>query len=106
MGKLNDQFFRLNGMDQWNRSMHVEATKHAVEFLREHAENVVKKQGGTDSDGTLRSARFLKELRVEPKDIQFDKDGRLILNDKNERAIVQFVEEALAHQTPAATRYG
>lgn len=36
VGELNNKFFRFNGMEQWNRSMHVEATRHAVEFLREH----------------------------------------------------------------------
>lgn len=97
IGKLNETFFKYNFMDQWNRSMHVEATKHAVEFLREHAENTAKKMGGEDKDGTLRSKRFLDELGLEHTDVKFNADGELILNDKVESAIVQYVEEAMAH---------
>ena len=97
IGKLNETFFKFNFMDQWNRSMHVEATKHAVEFLREHAENTAKKMGGEDKDGTLRSKRFLDELGLEHTDVKFNTDGELILNDKVESAIVQYVEEAMAH---------
>lgn len=97
VGKLNETFFKYNFMDQWNRSMHVEATKHAVEFLREHSENTVKKMGGEDKDGTLRSQRFLDELGLKHTDVKFNAAGELILNDKVESAIVQYVEEAMAH---------
>ena len=97
IGEMNNHFFRLNGMEQWNRSMHVEATRHAVEFLREHKENVEQGKGETDKGGGLRSERFLRELNVKASDIQFNKAGELVLNDKVERAIVQWVEEAMAH---------
>ncbi len=97
VGELNNRFFRFNGMEQWNRSMHVEATRHAVEFLREHKENVEQKKGDTDKNGGLRSERFLRELGVQASDIKFNGAGELILNDKVERAIVQWVEEAMAH---------
>ena len=97
VGKMNEAFFKYNFMDQWNRSMHVEATKHAVEFLREHAENIAKKMGGEDKDGTLRSERFLNELGLKHTDVKFNKAGELELNDKVESAIVQYVEEAMAH---------
>ena len=97
VGELNNKFFRFNGMEQWNRSMHVEATRHAVEFLREHKENVEQKKGDTDKNGGLRSERFLRELGVQASDIKFNGAGELILNDKVERAIVQWVEEAMAH---------
>lgn len=97
VGKLNETFFKYNFMDQWNRSMHVEATKHAVEFLREHSENVAKGMGGVDKDGALRSKRFLDELGLEHTDVKFNKAGELELNDKVESAIVQYVEEAMAH---------
>jgi hypothetical protein len=97
VGKMNEAFFKYNFMDQWNRSMHVEATKHAVEFLREHAENTAKKMGGEDKDGTLRSERFLNELGLKHTDVKFNKAGELELNDKVESAIVQYVEEAMAH---------
>jgi len=97
VGKLNETFFKYNFMDQWNRSMHVEATKHAVEFLREHSENVAKGMGGVDKDGTLRSKRFLDELGLKHTDVKFNAAGELILNDKIESAVVQYVEEAMAH---------
>ena len=59
VGKLNEQFFRFNFMEQWNRSMHVEATKHAVEFLKEAARG----QHGEHSE------RFLRELGVTKEEI-------------------------------------
>ena len=31
--KVNRMFFRYNGMEQWTRSMHIAATRHAMEFI-------------------------------------------------------------------------
>jgi len=97
LGELNEAFFKYNFMDQWNRSMHIESTKHAVEFLREHSENSRGNTGATGKDGTLRSRRFLQELGLTDADVVFNKAGEPVLNDKTERAIVQYVEEAMAH---------
>lgn len=86
IGWLNDKFFQYNFMDQWNRSMHVEATKHAAEFLIEHS----------TSDADL-SRRLLGDLGLEKGDIKTNRDGELVLNDKVVKAIRQYVNEAMAH---------
>jgi hypothetical protein len=100
IGHWNDQFFKLNFMDQWNRSMHVEATKHAVEFLNEHAENV---RTSKNEELVKRSQRYLNELGVKASDIKTDGDGGLYIDianvgsDRVARAISQYVNEAMAH---------
>jgi len=102
IGKLNEKFFRYNFMEQWNRSMHVEATKHAVEFLKEAAR---------EEHGKEHSQRFLKMLGVTKEEIlsavkQVEDNGTtyesLELTDNIERAIGQYVEEAMAHPNAAS----
>lgn len=96
VGELNEKFFRYNFMEQWNRSMHIEATKHAVEFLKEAARD----QHGEHSE------RFLKELGVTKQEVldaitsenyKGQSYETLKLTDNLERAIVQYVDEAMAH---------
>lgn len=96
VGWLNDKFFQYNGMEQTNRSMHVEATKAAIEFLKEHSANAKAGKGAKDNDGQMRSARFLTELGLKPEDVVFDKND-MPMNGKLERGINQWVEEAMAH---------
>jgi len=99
-GKLNEMFFRYNGMEGWDRSMHISATEHAVEFLQDHANGIDPKH----------SERFLKELGVTAEEVKAamttdEQDGAYyksldIDNPKHENvrnAIIQYVEEALAH---------
>ena len=102
VGEANNNFFKYTFQEQWNRSMHAEGVYHAVEFMREHKENIEKNMGETDKDGRLRSERLLDELELKASDIKFNAAGELVLNDKTERAIVQFVEEALAHPDPGS----
>jgi hypothetical protein len=85
--KVNALFFKYNLMEQWNRSMHIAATKMAVEFLRDHA-------AGSDPK---HSERFLSELGVKAGDVTFDAEGRINRSDVVDRAIAQFVAEAMAH---------
>lgn len=96
VGKLNERFFRYNFMEQWNRSMHIESTKHAVEFLKESARG----QHGEHSE------RFLKELgltkdevlkAIKSENYKGQSYETLHLTDNIERAIVQYVDEAMAH---------
>jgi hypothetical protein len=87
---MNESFFKYNFMDQWNRSMHVEATKHAVEFIREHS-------GAGGETTNKHSGRFMSELGLTKNDVKFNDAGELVLNHKTESAIVQYVEEAMAH---------
>jgi hypothetical protein len=97
-GKVNDLFFKYNFMDQWNRSMHIAATKNGVEFLKDHAAGI--------SD---HSERFLTELGLKPQDIKVGADGMLVrdakVGDRQEEArirrvdtaLVKFVNESMAH---------
>lgn len=62
---INDTFFRLNLMEQYNTSMRVGATEAAMNFLVRHA----TKPG-------QHSERFLRELGLEAKDVQVDAEGR------------------------------
>lgn len=73
--RLNDAFFRINGMEAWNRGVRVGATQAAVAFITKHAQLPDK----------THSARWLKELGLTPADLTFDDEGKLITH-KNELA--------------------
>ncbi len=85
--KINDAFFKYNFMDGWNRSMHIASTKMAVEFIKEHAAGKSLKH----------SERFLKELGLDKSDVKVTEDGMLERSEKIDNAIIQFVNEAMAH---------
>lgn len=90
LAKLNDGFFRYNGMAGWQRSMIVAAVKNAHDFLVEHK--------GLPSK---HSARLLQELGLTPEDIKLTKEGGLDVNDKKiQQAISQYVSEAIAVPDP------
>lgn len=99
-GKMNDWFFHWNMMDGWDRSIHIEATRHAVEFLIDHANGIDPKH----------SERFLRELGVTKEQVlaavktemhkgeaykTLDVTGAA--NRKVYEAVNQYVNEALAH---------
>ena len=69
--KLNDWFFRINGMEAWNRGMRSGAVRSAVRFIERHTKNP-----------ETHSARWLKELGLTPTDVKFDADGELITSVK------------------------
>lgn len=94
VNKINDLFFKYNGMDQWNRSMHIAATKMGVEFLKDHAAGISK-----------HSERFLSELKLKADDVQLDADGNLKRNAKIDRALVQYVNESMAHPDAGSNPY-
>jgi hypothetical protein len=82
LDKVNRLFFRYNGMEQWHRSMHVAATKQAIEYITENSNDAGK----------------LKELGLTPGQVKLDDDGFLNYSDENVRAgILRYVNEALAH---------
>lgn len=95
-GKLNDLFFRYTGQEAWNRAMTIEATKHAVEFLRQHSGQ------SKDFPVTKHSERFMKELGLKPEDVKFNDDGLPVRNEKVDQAIMQFVHEAMAYPDPGS----
>ena len=98
-GKVNDMFFKYNFMEQWNRSMHVAATKLGVEFIRDHVSRVEEGRSALDKDGGFRSERYLKELGLEGVGAgEIFMDGKLnITNDKVRDALVQYVNQSMAH---------
>ncbi|MGA0610112.1 hypothetical protein [Caldimonas sp. KR1-144] len=65
--RLNNKLFTVNGMEAWNRSMKIAATKAAVQFIERHG-------NGKGED----SVRWTRELGLEPGRVELDKDGRLI----------------------------
>lgn len=69
--RVNDTFFRLNGMEAWNRGVRVGATQAAVNFLQRHSKLP-----------EVHSARWLKELGLAPADMSFDQDGGLVTDKK------------------------
>lgn len=82
---LNEKFFKYNFMSQWNRSMHIAATKHAYESIRDHANGVTKN-----------SEEYLADLGLTKSDVTFEK-GEMKVTPKIEAAIAQYVSEAMAH---------
>lgn len=63
--KVNDTFFRLNLMEQYNRSMRVGATQAAMGFLARHA----------DGTASPHSERWLAELGLRPGEVKLGADG-------------------------------
>lgn len=57
--RINDTFFRLNLMEQWNTSVRVGATEAALGFLAKHAPG-----------HNAHSARYMKELGIQAGDIK------------------------------------
>jgi hypothetical protein len=100
--KINDKFFRLNGMEAWNRGIRVGATKAAVQFLEHHKR--------TPSE---HSVRWLKELGLAPKDLIVDSDGALLtdwrsiktatgMNEEQARAHTDRIHYAINHWVQGA----
>lgn len=94
---INDFFFRLNGMEGWNRAMRTQATLAAIDFI---------KKLKTDPDRN--TERYLKELGLTADDIVLKDDGSLDLSSTDKRlqfAIMRWVDGAVlrpnAAQRPA-----
>jgi hypothetical protein len=96
VGWLNDKFFQYNGMEETNRQMTIEATKAAIESIKEHAANVKGNRGDKDKDGGLRSKRHLADLNLKLEDVKFDAND-MPANRATEMAVAQWVREAIAH---------
>lgn len=67
--KWNDTFFKLNGMEAWNRGMRIGATKAAVQFIQRHSTLPTKD-----------SQRWLDELGLQKGDVVLDADGKLLVS--------------------------
>lgn len=91
ISKVNETFFRLNGMEAWNKGMRVGATQAAVNFLERHAKLP-----------EAHSARWLKELGLTPADLTFTPEGQLV-TDKNVLATQKGITKVEAEQEIAKT---
>lgn len=68
--KMNDAFFKYNGMESWNRSMRIAATKAAVAFIKKHA------QGANEH-----SERYLRELGLTKDDVKLTVEAEVESRD-------------------------
>jgi hypothetical protein len=82
--KINDTFFRLNLMEQWNRSMRVGATQAALKFIARHA-----------AGENQHSERYMAELGLTKKDVRVGADGMPEINDKVVTAVNRWVDGAV-----------
>lgn len=65
--QINDAFFKINGMEAWNRGMRVGAVKSAAAFIARHK-----------ALPDVHSQRWLTELGLTPDQITLDGEGNLI----------------------------
>lgn len=70
-GRVNERFFRWNGMQTWNTRMRVAGMVTAIDFIKEHAELAKK--------GDKTSLRYLEELNLKPSDVVLNDAGEMKL---------------------------
>lgn len=87
--KINDWFFRWNGMEGWNRAMRVQATSAAQAFIIRHA-----------TRPNEHSERYLQELGLTKADVDIVND-ELVLTDKTRNAINLWVDGAILRPNAA-----
>lgn len=92
--RINDLFFRWNGMEALNRGVRIQATQAAINFLKRHKDSPNE-----------HTARYFKELGIDAEDLKIT-DGELdISSDKVRKAIMMWVDGAVlrpnAGQRPA-----
>ena len=77
--RINETFFKYNGLQGWNNSMRIAATAAGERYL-------IAKKG---------DAKAMDELGLKASDIQVGPDGRLVLNDRTAEAMYRFVDQAV-----------
>ncbi len=88
----NDNFFRWNGMEAFNKAMRVQATQAAIGFIKRH--------GGEKTNE--HSERYLRELGLTAKDVKLGADGRLDVEDpKIQKAVMRWVDGAILRPNAA-----
>lgn len=87
----NDNFFRWNGMESFNKAMRVQATQAAIGFIKRHAEGAGE-----------HSTRYLAELGLTAADVKLDDEGRLNVEDaKIQKAVMRWVDGAILRPNAA-----
>ena len=88
--KLNSMFFRWNGMESWNRSMRVAATRAAVEFIKR-----AKTAPGEHSE------RHLRELGLTPDSVKLNEKGGVVIDASVQQAVNRWVDGAILRPNAA-----
>lgn len=98
--RTNNLFFRLNGMESWNKSMRVSAMSAGMRFMVRHAKTPDK-----------HSARYLEELGLKASDVQELESGNIKvtqaegLSAEQEKrvqdAVFRFVDSAVIRPSAA-----
>lgn len=66
--KLNESFFRWNGMEGWNKAMRVQATIAGSQFILHHLRQANDEKAPAKEK--VESLRYLKEMGLKPEDLQ------------------------------------
>lgn len=74
--RVNNKFFRINGLTMWDRSMRISATGAALRFIKTHDKNA----------NPQHSARWMKALGLQQGELLYKPDGDLFL-DAHELAL-------------------
>jgi hypothetical protein len=96
--KINDAFFKYNGMESWNRSMRIAATQAAISFIKKHYESPNE-----------HSERYFRELGLTRDDVKIEpyaevhtRDGKVVKtgglsldNEAVKTAINRWVDQAI-----------
>jgi hypothetical protein len=96
--EVNNKFFRIIGMEGWNRGVRITAAGVGERIIMDWAKN------GVDFKKDGEQARFERLFGegADPKSIKLDKDGNLDTTDAANRAAIQrFVQDAVMSSNPA-----
>ena len=66
--KLNETFFRWNGMEGWNKAMRVQATIAGSQFILKHLRAVNDEKA--DAEAKAESKRYLDEMGLKAEDLK------------------------------------
>lgn len=66
--KLNETFFRWNGMEGWNKAMRVQATISGSQFILKHLRTVNDEKA--DAKAKAESKRYLDEMGLKAEDLK------------------------------------
>jgi hypothetical protein len=90
--KMNDWFFRANGMEAWTNFTRTASMLTAIEFMQVHASRAL--------EGNEESHHYLRELDITPWEIK-DWDGNIGSSERVDYAIHRFVDSSVVRPNAA-----
>lgn len=90
-GRMNNTLFKYNGLEYVTRVSRLAAFANAHRFIARHAATY---------DVDKNSKRYLAELGLKPSDVVLDERGFVTRNDKVDKALFRFVDEAVLRPKP------